>query len=182
MTAIFFVCKKFVSCVQGAKTQLAVAEVASTPTCIFYPQNLCVTPIGRKKCKRLHILLQHDGIFVGKRVVSCIRNDEKRNSLLPTLLKTNCNLYRQNPLPLRIGAEKCKRLSLDCAKFGTSLRRCRLIDAPIIFWHIAAAPKDRFCRKTAERCTNLTSPRLRAERCDLLIGQTAIYCFLLLSE
>ena len=122
------------------------------PTCIFYPQNLCVTPIGRKKCKRLHILLQYDGIFVGKTVVSCIRNAEKRNSLLPTLLKTNCTLYRQNPLPLRIGAEKRKRLSSDCAKFGITLRRCRLIDAPLIFWHIAAAPKDRFCRKTAERC------------------------------
>ena len=152
------------------------------PDLFFHPQNLCVTPIGRKKCKRLHILLQYDGIFVGKRVVSCIRNTEKRNSLLPTLLKTNCNLYRQNPLPLRIGAEKRKRLSSDCAKFGITLRRGGFIDAPIIFWHIAAAPKDRFCRKTAERCTNLTSPRLRAERRDLLIGQTAIYCFLLLSE
>ena len=93
------------------------------PDLFFHPQNLCVTPIGTKKCKRLHILLQHDGIFVGKTVVSCIRNAEKR-----------------------------KRLSSDCAKFGITLRRCRLIDAPIIFWHIAAAPKDRFCRKTAERC------------------------------
>lgn len=151
MTAIFLSAKSLYHACNAPKRNLLLPKLLQPRLIFSSAKPLCHTD-RQEKCKRLHILLQHDGIFVGKRVVSCIRNDEKRNALLPTLLKTNCNLYRQNPLPLRIGAERRKRLSSDYAKFGITLRRCRLIDAPIIFWHIAAEPKDRFCRKTAERC------------------------------